>query len=380
MSCGGIPEEVAKQIEWLEEGQGLCSTVAQQRCQIAVGNLQESTDPTRTELVRSVGFKAYSCQPLGARGRFLGTFSFGSRTRSSLTPDEIALMQAVGDLMAVAIERAGLIASLLQQTEQLREANRLKDEFLGVVCHKLRTPLTAMLGWARMPPTQKLNQALMGHALATIERNAVRQSELIEDLLDVSRIITGKLRLEVEQVDLAAVMQAAADTVRPTAEAKGIEIHTVLECEFCPVSGAPVRLQQIVWNLLSNAIKFTQALGRVRVGLSVGMGHREWGMGHRASGIGQNNQSPIPNSQSPIPNPQCEPASVPKLRSATPAQESLQTFCLSFSSASAKLTPLGPGPTADWDWGWQLCATEPNCTGELSQSPVREWVWGRRLR
>ncbi|MBW4496956.1 MAG: PAS domain S-box protein [Oscillatoria princeps RMCB-10] len=162
---------------------------------------------------------------------------------------------------------------LRQQAEELARANRMKDEFLAVVSHELRTPLTAMLGWAKMLRSQMLDEAKTARAVETIERNAVRQSQLIEDLLDISRIITGKLRLELQPADLAKVIEAAADTVRPAAENKGIELVFVKEPSVSPIKGDPARLQQVVWNLLSNAIKFTPAFGRVGVRLSVEMGH-----------------------------------------------------------------------------------------------------------
>ncbi|WP_017721033.1 PAS domain-containing protein [Kamptonema formosum] len=208
-------------------------------------------------------------------------------------------------------QRKELEKALRQQAEELARASRMKDEFLAVVSHELRTPLTAMLGWAKMLRSQILDEAKTARALETIERNAVRQSQLIEDLLDISRIITGKLGLELQPVDLAKVIEAAADTVRPAAENKGIELEFVKVGSVSPIKGDPARLQQVVWNLLSNAIKFTPAGGRVRVRLSLemgdwasGNGHGAWGMGHGAPSIEENNQSPIPNPQSTIHNPQ----------------------------------------------------------------------------
>ena len=154
---------------------------------------------------------------------------------------------------------------LEQRSRQLIEASRLKDEFLATVSHELRTPLNSILGWTQLFRAGKLDQDGRAHALETIEQSAKTQARLIEDLLDVSRIVTGKLRLEVRSVQIAEVIEAAVDTIRPAAEARNIAIHLMLEPVGAPVFGDPNRLQQVVWNLLSNAIKFTQQGGMVQV-------------------------------------------------------------------------------------------------------------------
>jgi signal transduction histidine kinase/CheY-like chemotaxis protein len=156
---------------------------------------------------------------------------------------------------------------ILKAKKVAEDATRAKDEFLAVVSHELRTPLTAILGWARMLKTGKLDPPTVARALDTIERNAQSQNQLIEDLLDFSRIISGKIRLDVRRVELATVAEAALDVVRPAADAKGIRLQTVLDPRAGPVSGDPERLQQVLWNLLSNAIKFTPKGGRVQVRL-----------------------------------------------------------------------------------------------------------------
>ncbi|MCT7950910.1 PAS domain S-box protein [Ancylothrix sp. C2] len=260
----GISDAVAKGIEWLPLGEEICGTVAEERRQITVSNIGKLTDK-KTDFLRLVGLSAYSCQPLIAGDKLLGTISFGSRTRNSFTPDEVALMQAVCDQIAVAMERANLLDYLHRQTEELTQANRMKDEFLAVVSHELRSPLNAILGWATMLRGRQLNESTKAKALETIERNAKSQKQLIEDLLDVSRIITGKLRLKVLPVQLPPIIEAVLDTVRPAAEAKTIAIESALDWQIGPVLGDADRLQQIIWNLLSNAIKFTPNGGRVDV-------------------------------------------------------------------------------------------------------------------
>jgi signal transduction histidine kinase/ActR/RegA family two-component response regulator len=168
---------------------------------------------------------------------------------------------------------------------EAEEANRTKDEFLATLSHELRTPLTAILGWARMLSGGQLDEASVARALATIERNAQAQAQLIEDILDVSRVITGKLRLEVQPVNLAAVIESAINAVLPAADAKGIRLQRVLDTGASMVSGDPARLQQIIWNLLSNAIKFTPKGGRVQVKLERVNSHVEINVTDDGQGI-----------------------------------------------------------------------------------------------
>jgi CheY-like chemotaxis protein len=164
-------------------------------------------------------------------------------------------------------ERADLLEREREARKTAEDANRAKDDFLAVLSHELRTPLNAMFGWMRLIRAGKLDPATTQRGLETIERNMRLQTQLIEDLLDVSRIITGKLRLEVRPLDLQPVIENALEAVQPAARAKNIDVQWVLQPLVEPVAGDPARLQQVVWNLLSNAIKFTPAQGRVTVGL-----------------------------------------------------------------------------------------------------------------
>jgi PAS domain S-box-containing protein len=146
-------------------------------------------------------------------------------------------------------------------------ANRMKDQFLATLSHELRTPLNAVYGWARMLRSGQLDAAAASRALEVIERNAGVQVQMIDDLLDVSRIITGKMRLDVRLVEPKSVVEAALDAIRPAVEAKEIRLHAVLDPLAGPISGDPDRLQQVVWNLVANAVRFTPKRGRIEVTL-----------------------------------------------------------------------------------------------------------------
>jgi signal transduction histidine kinase/ActR/RegA family two-component response regulator len=160
-----------------------------------------------------------------------------------------------------------LAAELAQQKTALESAHRLKDEFVATMSHELRTPLNAILGWTRLLKSGRVALPRVSHALETIDRNAVAQVALIDDLLDVSRIITGKLRLNVESVDFPHIVESSLDTLRPASDARGIQIHAVIDSHAGPILGDPDRLLQVVSNLLSNAVKFTPKGGRIHVHL-----------------------------------------------------------------------------------------------------------------
>ena len=159
-------------------------------------------------------------------------------------------------------------AELLRRIEEADEANRLKDEFLATLSHELRTPLNAILGWAQMLRLGNLDPATTTQALDSIVRNAFTQTQLVGDILDMQRIAAGKVRLNLQELDLAPVIRRAVDTVSPAARAKEIEIQEVLDSDAGPVLGDEDRLQQVLWNLLSNAVKFSPRGGRVRIGLA----------------------------------------------------------------------------------------------------------------
>jgi signal transduction histidine kinase len=220
-------------------------------------------DESHRRLLHELGLTSYMCVPLVARGRTLGAISFVYGTAGRrYSREDLGLAEAVARRAALAVDNARLF-------HDAETASRAKDEFLATISHELRTPLHAMLGWTRMLRTGTLDAPMQARAFDTLERNTRIQAQLIEDLLDVSRIITGKLRIEVRPVELAPVIDAALDSVRSAANAKGVRIATRMDPAAGPVSGDPDRLQQVVWNLLSNAIKFTPRDGRVEIRLDV---------------------------------------------------------------------------------------------------------------
>lgn len=182
-------------------------------------------------------------------------------------------------------ERDALLAREKEAREQAEQASRAKDEFLGLLSHELRTPLNSILGWTRILSSHHLDEAAAEQALETIDRNAKLQARLIDDMLDVSRIISGKLRLDAQPVDLTSVINSAVETIRPAAEAKQIHMYVTLDFGTGNVLGDPVRLQQVVWNLVSNAVKFVPRQGSVRVSLRRVNSHLELVVSDSGPGI-----------------------------------------------------------------------------------------------
>ncbi|MBH8571645.1 PAS domain S-box protein [Nostocaceae cyanobacterium CENA369] len=205
--------------------------------------------------------------PLTIEGRTVGGMSLAFAEMPEFSQHDRAFVRSLAQQCAQAMERARLYEAEQTAREVAETANRIKDEFLAVLSHELRSPLNPILGWSKLLQTKKLDEKTISQALKTIERNAKLQAQLIEDLLDISRILQGKLSLNSSPVDLTLVISAAMETVRLSAEAKSIQIHPALEPNIGKVVGDSSRLQQIVWNLLSNAVKFTPEGGRVDIRL-----------------------------------------------------------------------------------------------------------------
>ncbi len=245
---------------------------------------------------------SYLAVPVISRsGEVLGGLFFGHREVGVFSERHERIVEGLAAQAAIAMDNARLYNNaqralkereelLLREREARKEAeiaSRAKDEFLGTLSHELRTPLNAIFGWTRILSTGGLDEETFSRAVETIERNAKLQARLIDDMLDVSRIISGKLRLDAQPVDLTSVINAAVDTSRPAADAKDIRVQVVLDFGAGAILGDPVRLQQVIWNLLSNAIKFTPKGGRVQIQLERVNSHVEITVSDTGTGIDQ---------------------------------------------------------------------------------------------
>jgi PAS domain S-box-containing protein len=218
-------------------------------------------DEERIRLVQSLGLVSYMCVPLIAHGRTLGALTLATADSGRrYTDEDLRFGQDVAHRAALAVENAR--AYLAMQV-----ADRLKDEFLATLSHELRTPLNAIIGYARLLRSGSVRSDRAQPAIEIIERNAAALTHLVEDLLDVSRIISGKVRLNIQPVDLPTVVRAAVDSIRPAADAKQLRVQVTTDPDAAPIAGDPDRLQQIVWNLVSNSVKFTPKAGRIQVRL-----------------------------------------------------------------------------------------------------------------
>jgi signal transduction histidine kinase/ActR/RegA family two-component response regulator len=228
--------------------------------------LSEQGLPERQSLAldRTFGYASHLAVPLVGFDHHFGLLFVGSTLPDAYTEEHLKLLSVVASQVAAYLSKLRLVEILTARSLELEAANQSKDEFLATLSHELRSPLTAIVGWTKLLRAGRLDEAATAHALEVIDRNAKHQAKLIEDILDMSRIITGKLRLDFQPVDLSRVIGAGLESVRLMAEAKEIRI-TVLSQSTGLVLGDSSRLQQMVRNLLTNALKFTHRGGRVEV-------------------------------------------------------------------------------------------------------------------
>jgi len=246
------------------------------------GEVMQTGRPVRTEnyladprvpegfraIVAETGTVALMVVPITIRGRVEGLLYISNNVARLFADEDEAVCMRLADHAAIAIHNARLFRSERDARSEAEAANRAKDEFLAVLSHELRTPLTSILGWARLLRGAHLDERREAQGLESIERNARLQAQLIEDLLDVSRIVTGKLELDRRPLDLAAVVAAALDEARPSIRAKELTLRAELADAPAPILGDPARLQQVVWNLVVNATKFTPSGGTITVTLA----------------------------------------------------------------------------------------------------------------
>jgi PAS domain S-box-containing protein len=225
-------------------------------------------DTAHLALMRRLQPRSALAVPLVSRSRIVGAITLVRSTPGwRYAEADVAMAEDLARRAAQAVDNANLYSEVDEARAQAEAANRTKDVFLAVLSHELRTPMNAVYGWARMLQMGQIDEATMPRAFEAIVRNSHVQLQLIDDLLDMSRIMSGKMRLDIRPVDLPRVLEAALDAVRPTAEAKGLRLQPLIDPNAGPLTGDPDRLQQIVWNLLMNAIKFTPKGGRIQITL-----------------------------------------------------------------------------------------------------------------
>lgn len=256
------------------KGEGLPGMVWKKNEPVWISNTVGNNKFPRARIAAAAGLTSGVGFPVRIGPQFHGVVEFFTRRKLSPDPAFLNMLEAIGSEIGQFVQRKRAESereSLLLREKSLREqaerANRLKDEFLATVSHELRTPLNAILGWGKILSDKKLDEEALDNACEAIHRNARSQAQLIEDLLDTSRLITGNLRLNLAPTPFVAVIEAAIDAVRPAADSKRITLSTSYNSDVETIICDPQRLQQIVWNLLTNAIKFTPNEGRVSVTL-----------------------------------------------------------------------------------------------------------------
>ncbi len=262
-----------------EEGRLVRTAVAHSMPLAAEGELHAELNRVMTtgKVVVTNGLPSCALVPIITRDEITAVLVVARRSRA-FDLEDLNLFQVFGRRMGLALENARLYY-------EAQRANRLKDEFVAIVSHELRTPLTPILGGVYMMRQEPHDDSVVGRALDLIERNAKTQMKIVDDLLDVSRALSGKLRLNMEPVDLSHVIRSAVETVRPATEAKDIRVDVHIGILTGMVSGDPDRLQQVVWNLLSNSVKFTPNFGRIIVELKESSGHAELRVSDTGIGI-----------------------------------------------------------------------------------------------
>ena len=241
-------------------------------------------------------------------------------------------------------QRERLLISERAARAEAEKANRLKDDFLATLSHELRTPLNAIVGWSQLLRRGPVEPDELAEGLEAIERNAKAQTQLIADLLDVSRITSGKLRLDIQPVDPSAMIDDALDSIKHAASAKNIQISRILDTPNYTISGDPGRLQQIMWNLVTNAVKFTPKGGKITVTLQRINSHVEMSVRDNGDGI-------VPLSS-----------------------------CRMFSKDFNRVMPAARGNMAAWDWAWRSSSTLLRCMpGPSAKLQVRGWGRAQRL-
>jgi signal transduction histidine kinase/ActR/RegA family two-component response regulator len=263
-NSAGLSEADRDALAELQVGDAVCGLVAQQQESIVLSRV-DSSDWPPADRIRNLGVRAYACQPLKVGDRLLGTLSFGSTTRDFFTDEQLRFLRTACDLVAASIERQRLMTEASVARETAEQANRAKDDFLAALSHELRTPLNPVL----LLSTEAADNPDLPPAIRSdfdlIAKNAALEARLIDDLLDLTRITRGKLKLEHRLVDVHAVIRDALETTNAEMFSKHLTITLNLAAQNHWMRGDAVRLQQVFWNVLKNAVKFTPAHGRITV-------------------------------------------------------------------------------------------------------------------
>jgi signal transduction histidine kinase/CheY-like chemotaxis protein len=271
-ASAGIPEEEARRIEWLDYGVAVCGCAARDACRIVAEDIPNTPDP-RTELVKSYGILAYACHPLMVQGQVLGTLSFGSRTQPRFSEEDLALMKAVADQVAIAMERKRTEEALRASKEAAEAATQAKSRFLANMSHELRTPMTGVLGMLELVLGGSLEPEPR-EFLGMAQQSAQSLLRILNDILDLTKMEAGKVSLEEEPFSLRECVAGSVDILLPEAKRKGIALqHSVADEVPEILLGDSVRLRQVLTNLVGNAVKFTERGSvdvRVTAGESVG--------------------------------------------------------------------------------------------------------------
>jgi len=267
-ACAGIPAEEAESIRHLEYGVAVCGCAARDACRIVAEDIPASDDP-RVQLVKSYGIRAYACHPLMAHGRVLGTLSFGTRTRDGFSAEDLSLMKAVADQVAIAMERKRSEEELRQAKRAAEAASRTKSRFLANMSHELRTPMSGVLGMLELA-LESCSESQRTAFIGTALRSGWSLMRILNDILDLSKVESGKFALDEGLFSVADCLHQTVELLMPEAGRKGLK----LDCRVCGeppewLIGDGARLRQVLLNLAANAVKFTDA-GRVVLEASAG--------------------------------------------------------------------------------------------------------------
>ena len=263
-TAGGVSSTPGTSYYRLSFGQDGSGTAAQQRQPIVIEDIQGTSDPG-SQIIRSLGVSAFASFPLLAQKRLMGVLSFGTRSRPRFKADELSVLQVICDQVAMTMERARLITELQRRAEELTEVARRKDQFLAMLAHELRNPLAPIVSALEVLRLREERDPLHLRARSAMERQVQHMVRLVDDLLDVSRISTGKITLRQEPVMLADVVHQAVETSRPLITERGHHLALELPDEEVRLYADRTRLSQVISNLLNNAAKYTDAGGEIRL-------------------------------------------------------------------------------------------------------------------